>query len=316
MLYSRRMYDLCFRAIQGLPLPQRILTCFLIESIMARLMRAQDICVCSYVWMSNHPHIQIFSLDIMSLTHFHEGLKKRLTDFLKRLLGLEHLRLWDQRTMLAEVLDLDSAIECIAYAYLNPVRAKLVKSIDQYTGCNTWKEFLSAPADVNAFIEKEVEWIQATDLSALSTPNPSLAEEQKIIADIKRRAAGRKHVLRIYPFKWLEAFQIKSAEMIEQVRQRILALVREGERECAANQIHKWKLEGFIVTNAYIPPKPERKIFMYGKTVEIRCRFLRRFNQFIEKCRACYELMKQGVKKIDWPPECFIPPTPKLLNTF
>jgi hypothetical protein len=33
MLRSRRMYDLCFRAIQGLPLPARSLTNFLIQSL-------------------------------------------------------------------------------------------------------------------------------------------------------------------------------------------------------------------------------------------------------------------------------------------
>ncbi len=316
MFYSKCMYDLCFRAVQGLPLPQRILTCLLIESIMARLMRAQDICVCSYVWMSNHPHIQLFSLDIMAMSHFHEGLKKRLTDFLKRLLGLKRLRLWDDRTTVAQVLDLESAIKCIAYAYLNPVRAKLVRSIDFYEGCNTWKEFLAAPADVNAVIEKEVVWIQATDLDRLSSANPGLSEERTMVQRLLERARGRKHTLRIYPFKWLEVFGVKRSEDIEEVRQRIIALVRAGEAECAEQKSYPRRIEGFVVTDAYLPKKKDRKVLMYGSTKEIRWRFLRRFRHFVDSCRQCYELMKQGVKLIPWPPACFIPPAPKGCNVF
>jgi hypothetical protein len=59
MLRSRRMYDLCFRAIQGLPLPARSLTNFLIQSIMVRLIFTEQVIVCNYVWMANHVHMQL-----------------------------------------------------------------------------------------------------------------------------------------------------------------------------------------------------------------------------------------------------------------
>jgi hypothetical protein len=109
MLRSKKMYDLCFRSLRGLPLPARALTTLIIESIMGRLLRSEDVIVCGYVWMSNHVHMQVYSLDCTALTHFHERLKKRLTDFLKRLLNISHLSLWDNRTTLGEVLDLEAA---------------------------------------------------------------------------------------------------------------------------------------------------------------------------------------------------------------
>lgn len=49
--------------------------------------------------MSNHVHMQVFSLDCGALTHFHERLKKGLADFLKRLLGLSQLHLWDNHLL-------------------------------------------------------------------------------------------------------------------------------------------------------------------------------------------------------------------------
>jgi hypothetical protein len=315
MLRSKKLLDICFRALQGLPLPARPLTALLIESIMARILATEQVVVCGYVWMANHPHIQLFSLDSSALTKFHGRLKKRLTDFLKRLLGLSHLTLWDSRSTVGEVLDLEAAIKRIAYAFLNPVRAKLVRSIDNYTGCNTWKEFLTAPADLHAVIEKEVPWILATDIEPLSKSNPSWSEEQQIIKDLKQKAAARQtHTLRIHPFRWLEAFGISDPKAIEQVRARIVALVRAGEAELATENEPVQRREGFLVTNEYKPPPKERSVFMYGSSQVIRLAHLEQRRWFNKRCRECYELMKQGADKIPWPPGCFVPPAPQLNN--
>jgi hypothetical protein len=315
MLRSRRMYDLCFRALQGLPLPARALTMLLIESIIGRLLRSEAVVLCSYVWMSNHLHMQVFSLDGSALTHFHERLKKRLTDFLKRLLNLRRLRLWDNRTTLGEVLDLEAAIERIVYTYLNPVRAGLVRSIDEYRGCNTWREFLSVPADVNATVEKEVPWVLATDIEALSQENPSLSEERKVIESIEERASSReRNILKIMPFKWLEAFRITDPVEIEKIRQRIISQVREEEAKLAPKKTPAIRIEGFIVDDRYVPQKKDRKVFMYSSCKELRLAFLETFSRFINRCRECYHRMKEGHMDVPWPPGCFKPPIPWLCN--
>jgi len=315
MIRSKRLYDVCFRALQGLPLPARAVTKLFLESIIARLLATEQVVVCAYVWMANHPHMQLFSLDTRYLTFFHGQLKKRLTDFIKRLLGLSHLRLWDDRTTLGEVLDLDAAIARFVYSFLNPVRAGLVRSIDHYQGCNTWKEFLAAPADLHAFIEKEVPWILASDIEPLSQSNPSNSEELSVIAELKEKASARQtHTLRIYPFRWLEAFGISEPEEIERVRARIVAQVREEEAKLAPSNEPIQRVEGFVVTDEYIPPRKERKVFMYASSLAKRIAHLEQYDQFIKQCRECYELMKQGFSNIPWPPGSFIPPLPPLCN--
>jgi len=296
-------------------LPARPLTCLFIESIMARLLRSEDVIVCGYVWMSNHVHMQVFSLDCAALTHFHERLKKRLTDFLKGLLNLRQLNLWDNRTTLGEVLDLEAAISRIAYTYLNPVRAGLVRSIDDYTGSNTWREFLSVPPDVNAVVEKRVPWVLATDIDPLSQANPSLSEERALVDTIRGRAASREqNILKVMPLKWLEAFQIKDPMEIENIRQRIIAQVREEEARLASKRKPVRRIEGFIVSDDYIPSKKERKVFMYSSCKELRLRFLEKFRRFISRCAECYRLMKEGQIDVPWPLECFKPPIPRLCN--
>lgn len=312
---SKRLFDVCFRALQGLPLPARPLSTLLIESIIARVLASEQVIVCGYVWMANHPHMQLFSLDACALARFHGRVKKRITDFLKRLLGLSHLTLWDSRSTFGEVLDLEAAIQRVVYAFLNPVRAKLASSIDHYTGCNTWKEFLTAPADLHAVIEKEVPWILATDIEPLSQSNPSWGEEQRVIEDLKRKASARQtHTLKIHPFRWLEVYGIRSAEEIERVRTRIIALVREGEAELASEKEPVQRREGFVVTDVYKPPPKERSVFMYGSTLAKRLLHLEERRRFDKLCRQCFDLLKQGAMNIPWPPGCFIPPAPIRYN--
>ena len=312
---SKKMYDMCFRSLRGLPLPSRALTTLLIESIIGRLLCSESIIVCGYVWMSNHVHMQVFSLDCAALTRFHERLKKRLTDFLKRLLSLSQLNLWDNRTNIGEVLDLEAAIARVVYTYLNPVRAGLVRSIDEYSGCNTWKEFISVPADVNAIVEKEVLWVLATDIEPLSQENPGLSEERTLINTVEERATYRKrNLVRVMPLKWLEAFNIVDPIEIEKIRQRIITHVRQEEARLAPKKSPLHRIEGFVVTDAYVPRKKDRKVFMYASCKELRWAFLETFRSFMNQCVECYLLTKQGYKDPPWPPGCFKPPMPRLCN--
>jgi hypothetical protein len=251
----------------------------------------------------------------MALTHFHERLKKRLTDFLKRLLDLSQLNLWDRNTNIGEVLDLEAAIARIVYTYLNPVRAGLVTSIDDYTGCNTWKEFLAVPADVNASIEKEVPWVLLTDVNPLSQANPSLSEERTLINSIEGKAASRvRNTVRVMPLKWLQTFNIVDPTEIESIRRRIIEEVRREEARLAPKKAPVRRIEGFIVTDTYIPTKKSRKIFVFASSKEVRCAFLETFHSFIRECRECYLLMKQGYTDVPWPPGCFKPPIPRTCN--
>ena len=190
-----------------------------------------------------------------------------------------------------------------------------MRSIDHYQGCNTWKEFLAAPADLYAVIEKEVPWILATDIEPLSQSNPSHSEERRVISELKEKASARQtHTLRIYPFRWLEAFGISDPKEIERVRARIVAQVREEEAKLAPRKDPIQRVEGFVVTDDYIPPRKERKIFMYASSLARRLAHLEQYSWFIKRCRECYELMKQGCRNIPWPPGCFIPPPPQLCN--
>ena len=66
--------------------------------------------------------------------YFYQELQKKVTEAMKRLLGVRRLNLWEGDPILAEVLDADKVISRITYFYANPAEADLVDSIDEYPG--------------------------------------------------------------------------------------------------------------------------------------------------------------------------------------
>jgi REP element-mobilizing transposase RayT len=54
---SNQIYEFCFRARKGLPLPPLAVIRVLIESILARVQHDEKVEIIAFLWMSNHPHI-------------------------------------------------------------------------------------------------------------------------------------------------------------------------------------------------------------------------------------------------------------------
>ena len=321
MYRSRRLYELCFRATEGLPLPARPLANFLIKAALARTQRDEKVQVCNYLWMPNHPHLSFISKDVNALRDFYGELKKKLTDMLKRLLGETHLNIWPKQPTVIEILDLEKAIDRHAYYFLNPARAALVPTIDEYTGESTWKAFLSAEAAIDTKIEVEVPWVRLPSIPELSRPNPSKAEELRVIAKLSD-ANSDKEKLIYYPFAWMKVFGISKSEEVEAVRMRVVKRVREVERELVLERAKAEKgtvgasrlvQEGFLLSG-YLPKKNDRSIFFLTSLSELRRDILATFKEFCVRCSECFIQACAGVKEIVWPHGAFVPPLPPLVN--
>ena len=322
MFSSQRVYQVCFRAASGLPLPARPLIRLVIESAIARTQRDDKVLVCNYIWMSNHPHISLVSLDVNALKAFYGELKKRITDMLKRLLGLEKLHLWeDQEPRVMELLDLDKAIDDHVYYFLNPSNAGLVDSIDDYPGCSTWKAFCNCEPSVSAKVEYSVPWIRLPSLPVLPRGKLSIAQELQIITQLRVDNKIMEKVT-VYPLAWLKVFGVTEPEEIEATRRKIIQRVRDGEKERSEKRakagrsvVGKARLEcESIQQSGYKPKKNGRSVFFLSSCKELRIAYYQRYQEFCTQCRKCYLLMCQGIKDIVWPDGAFLPPIPPLVN--
>lgn len=323
MFQSASVYEICFRARRGLPLPARRLIKLVIDSALARTQRdGGKVIICNYVWMANHVHMLVVSQDIAELKNFYGELKKRITDILKRLLGLEELYLWENKeARVIRVLDLDKLKRQLAYYFLNPVRAGLVDSIEHYPGESTWKAFCSVEPRVDAALESSAPWIRLPSIPALASARPTVGEETRIINEIKSRNK-KQHFLKVLPLACFKVFGITDAEDLETQRSKVIEMVR-NEEAALREQRTKKRLSVLgavrmllepITTEGYKPAKNGRIVYFLSSIKELRIEFYERYQAFCRNCRECYRRACRGDSNVEWPPGAFLPPIPPRFN--
>ena len=321
---SKKLYEICFRAQRGLPLPPRPLIIQLIKSALGRTQRDYKVTICSYVWMGNHVHILVICGDAEEFRNFYGELKKRITDSIKRLLNLKHLSLWeDSGTTAAQILDINEAVTRTVYLFANPASANLVDHIEDYPGLSTWESFSKAPAQLSYSTIEQVPWIHMHTIPSISNLNFSKAEEQRALQSILADEINQElFPLVIEPLAWLKVYGVTDpAEIVEYhsaVIERIKAKeagLKEARAKVGSRIIGKAKLLSAGISFAHQPVKKERRIFVLTSINELRMEFIARYRAFCAECRECYKLMRLGYRNVEWPPGAFIPPAPILYNS-
>src|SRR5262245_3172890 len=132
--YSNCMYEICFRARNGIPLPALRTIELIIKSALARAQRDGKVTICHHIWNGTHCHILLIVRDAELFVKFYMELKKKLTDAIKRLLAVKWMNIWERRVTVARVKDLEAAKERVVYLYANPAQDDLEESIDRYPG--------------------------------------------------------------------------------------------------------------------------------------------------------------------------------------
>ena len=128
--------------------------------------------------MTNHAHLIAVFYDMNQATKFYMEIKKKVTDYYKKLLGLKKLNLWEENDSVCEILDLYAAMKQIAYLYSNPATANLVSSIDEYRLVNSWVAFnanISTP--LTATHEKEVPWVRQPSITPIKSKVMTRAQD-------------------------------------------------------------------------------------------------------------------------------------------
>ena len=255
----------------------------------------------------------IIPYDAEQCINFYQELQKKVTEFIKRLLGKRKLSLWEGEPVLAEILDTDKVISRIAYYYANPSAANLVESIDEYPGLSSWKDFLTVEPSLNASITEDVPWIRLPTINKLHSLSPSRKEDDALCRKLIG-ASKRSHDLTIYPNAWMGAFNITSPEEVAEVNARVIAETRHLEEEArVGRKSAKRGVMGVVallrqrIMAPHNPPPRERRIYVLSSVKELRADFIAAMKNFCNRCAACYRSWKNGDCSIPWPPGALRP---------
>jgi hypothetical protein len=211
-------------------------------------------------------------------------------------------------------------INRLVYIYLNPVRAGLVKRIEDYPGFNTWQAFISCAPEVDATVKINAHWIPVSAMDSLPKNNKlSSSEDTNMVSAIKRSKHTIKYELEIQPFKWLEKFGITDPVKIEEIRQIVIGRVKEEEQNLQAERelrsarvIGANRLREQEYLKAHTPDKKGRKIFLICCDNDRRPTLIDQFKSIIDKCKECYKALKDGLPH-EWPPGTYVPWIPPTL---
>ncbi len=326
MPHSRRRilanacYELCFRARATLPFVAYEVINLIIASSLARTQRDQKVTLCHDIWEGSHCHQLIVTKDSKQCVKYYGEIQKRITDALKRLLGLDFLQIWEGQPTVAHVADIDKAKDRIAYFYANPAQDNLVESIEKFPGYSSWNSFNRTLSSMSAVHHQTVPWIRLPTIPKLESPTLTSHDDSRVVR-LLTKLNKAKHTLTREPNAWMRVFGVETDTDAREHNQEILGLIREREktaRELRAQTgkpiLGSAKLRSQPILKSHQPKKKDRKIFVLTSIKALRLELIEEFKAFCIKCRLCYLRWLSGDINVKWPPEAFKPPLPPSAN--
>ena len=319
-IVSNRVYEICFRAREGLPLVCYEYMKLIINSVLARTQRDDKLILCHDIWNGSHPHLIVVAKDSEKFVQFYSEVQKKLTDIIKRLLGLERLSIWEGESTVMEIAGIEEAIDRISYLYANPAQDDLEDCIEKFPGCSSYKEFTQSEDKLDASVSKKYPWIRLPSVKPLKSRVLSRTEDRRLTYRLKNKNK-KLHTLTREPNAWMKAFGVKSDSEVESLNKRIIKALRHRERESEERRIDEKKpvlgakkLKEQALMKAHKPKKNSIKVFIYSHCNEYRVKAIKTFKEFSDKCRECYLEWKRGNFSVEWPPGAFKPPLPPVCN--
>ena len=317
VVFGNTLYEIVPRAREGLPLPPNEVTNQLLTGILARTQRDEKVTLCNFVEMNNHAHQLCIPNEPEQHAKFYMEYQKKITDTVRRLTKRSRLNLWEKRPSVMRLAELEDAIQRLVYIFLNPAKAKLEKSINDYPGLTTWKAFTTCDASVDAEVRVTAYWTPASYLESLPAGNRlSPACEKAVATRLRESEDTVQYELVIKPLAWLKVYGVTNPSRIEAIRQRIISEVYAEEAKLAKERLEQehavigaQRLRHQEYLKSHTPKKKERNIFLVCGNHSLRPTLIKVFQDIVAACRKCYLALKAGLPH-EWPPGTFIPWVP------
>jgi hypothetical protein len=311
--HAHKLYALSIRALEGLPFVPNHTVNLIIKGAIARTQRDSKVTLCHYLWMGNHAHCMAIFHDAEQAVKFYGEVQKKITESYKRLLGVERLRLWEKRPVVAQVLDIKAAIDQVAYLYANPSRAHLVEGIAVYCGASSWSAFQwSKGREVDACHREDTVWVRPAKTPLIPHLSLKKHEDEDFCAQLS--AVGIPHPLELYPNAWMAVFGVTSSQAVTKLNQRIEERIREKEatsrsqrQESKVTVIGVNKLQRQSILQKHTPSRVDRRVYVISSDIGLRVSFIKYVQDLCVRARECYRDALMGIER-RWPHGMFRPP--------
>ncbi len=286
LFISGKIYEICFRTEEGLPLVCTPYMDAILKGILVTAFSNYKVDLVSFIVMGNHLHMHIRVVNPEHVDDLVCYIKRESAHAINNLLGRKRRTVWLEGYDAVIVLDFEKMVERFAYVFLNATRANLETTIDLYPGLNSWSSICS---DVDTLRGRR---IPREKIPALPSSAMSLDDQQQLTEALLRESLPEQQI-QIKPFAVIEAFHEAKHLTPDAVRDKIIRRVREQEqrlnRSRQGNVLGAHALRLASMCAAHVSKKFGRKMWCFGSTQEIRRGYI---DWFKERIAETVELKK------------------------
>ena len=314
MGHQRRYYQhhsVCMitnRLAEGLPfVPNDFINALLIGALARASARNPGIVICSYTFLQNHYHLVVFiNTDELEMASFLHDLDDEIAKITKKILGKRNVKIWAQRPHVAVIGDFQAVINQIAYSLLNAVTANFCRKASEWIGLTSFP-FLFDQTPTSH------KWVRTGSIGTL----PNAPFSKRSVNRLKlhwENSPGKYFTLSVQPYCWKGQFSESRNISDEQLLDRILTQVAEGE--LLAEKIRKKEKCNLCNTQQlalqnphkqYKPKKYGRRVYCICTDPELRKQMIALYSAFCTKCADVWTSWRRGNLSAKYPPGAFIP---------
>lgn len=302
------------RTETGLPLVASLYMNFILWGIIARAREQYNVSVCHMIFLGNHFHAILVVQNPEDVSKFIGYVKAESAHAINRLLARPQRTIWQDGYDSPLLLTPQDVIKYIRYIYLNPARANLTESINDYPGVSTWEMFCTG------LLTKVCKRLSRDSIEPLWSPALSISEQRRLV-ELYKTIPGTEHEFALEPNAWMECFpeleDVPAAEINAMIRKEISEEEKQmsKERRAAGKYVlGSTSLRRQSITKEYEPTKRSRRMICICHDRQLRRACIEHFKDLAEIAHQVYQSWKRGELLQRIPAGMFAPNLPLLVS--
>lgn len=309
------------RVAEDLPFIPTAAIKLLLRSALARSNRGERVKICHFLWQANHLHIIFVVKDKLEAVKFYMELRRKITEYIKRLTGKRRLKLWEERPSIIYLVTVHDVVERIAYIYSNPSKDHLVDTISKYPGYSTYEHLLTALNKGNDYeISETTPYISFSSIEPIGDLVLPSGLGVRLANELRKKATI-KHELVIAPNAWIKCYEDEGLGISPiELNQLILKSLKQRE-EAARNErsflgrtvmgVQKLISQPFMTRHT--PRRKDNRIYVICHDRVKRISHIQFIKGLAETFKELYKKACEGIH-VEYPPGTFKPPIPSMAN--
>ena len=300
---------------EGLMFPNNPLVIEIIKKCIARAQELHPVHISDFLFNTTHLHLFMQVIDPSDMADFMERFKCESSAAINRLLGRKKRTVWCEGYDSPLIVDMNTAIDKIAYIYSNPSKDYLTDTVEKYPGISTFEQ-RERSTRKGAFVkEYEARRIRRTDIKPL--PKKEGGYTLKDYKRLRRELIYNKEKTsyEINMNCWMPRFgactkaeqRAVSRQIVEEVRIRE-AHYRAVREEEGREVMGRTKLQNQQIGAPYSRNVEGYRMMVHCLDKDLRKETINWIKALREKAREVLERWRQGDTTCPYPMGLF-PPT-------